>query len=238
MWSSKLKRKRDEKSVDFDVTTFNQGGVRVDLLGFLFNDDRNHLINYKDNKKVWSKDLSGKVIALIFKSLDYEYNYWNSVVKNLLDLHSKLHPAGGFEIVFVAVEDQTPEYYKYRASTPRKCFLDTVSKLPFPAFIMSYEESTIIGVSPRGCELENMPLSFIIDPRDSVFINKNGSQVRFSQLVGKRIIVLSTGYDLMWDTLRELEAIYIKMKGTSDAFEVLFLVEIIPNLLHLIVTVH
>lgn len=54
--AEKSKRKRNkkikiEKKYHFDLTTFDDG-VSVDLLRFLFTDKRNHLMNFKDNKKV------------------------------------------------------------------------------------------------------------------------------------------------------------------------------------------
>ncbi|KAL6549243.1 hypothetical protein OROHE_009088 [Orobanche hederae] len=161
---NKKKSKIQKKKKKFDITNVNEG-ESVDLLGFLFTKKRNHLMNFKDNKKVKAEDLSGKVIALIFKSLDDEYRYWRSVLINLLDLHSKLHPAGGFEILFVAVQNQTHDYYQSLGSTPRNFFLDIVSTLPFPAFMMSDKESRVAGLFFRDSYIENMPISFIIDPQ-------------------------------------------------------------------------
>lgn len=47
-------------------------------------------------------------------------------------------------------------------------------------------------------------------------------QVRFSQLVGKKIIVFFEDYESDLDsTLRELKARYLMMKGTDNEFEVI-----------------
>lgn len=60
---------------------------------------------------------------------------------------------------------------------------------------------------------------------EAVFTRNNGSQVRFSQFVGKRIVVLYETYKTQkWvcsNTLRELKARYLEMKGTNDEFEVI-----------------
>lgn len=51
-------------------------------------------------------------------------------------------------------------------------------------------------------------------------------QVRFSQIVGKRIIVLfQLFYDIPEQTLNKLKALYNQMKGTEDEFEVIHIRE-------------
>lgn len=63
---------------------------------------------------------------------------------------------------------------------------------------------------------------------DSVFRQQNGSQVRFSRIVGKRIIVLFQDYHgcTSEHTLNKLKALYIQMKGTYDEFEVIQIHEV------------
>ncbi|XP_074381130.1 putative nucleoredoxin 2 [Apium graveolens] len=57
---------------------------------------------------------------------------------------------------------------------------------------------------------------------DTVFRRKNGSRVRFSQLLGKRIIVVFQNWGSSFDSLLwDLKEMYVKMKGTSDEFEVI-----------------
>ncbi|XP_074363261.1 putative nucleoredoxin 1 [Apium graveolens] len=57
---------------------------------------------------------------------------------------------------------------------------------------------------------------------DTVFMHTNGSRVRFSQYIGKRIIILFQNvpgtFNSFW---REMKARYIRMKGTDDEFEVI-----------------
>ncbi|KAL6568832.1 hypothetical protein OROHE_003573 [Orobanche hederae] len=61
---------------------------------------------------------------------------------------------------------------------------------------------------------------------DAVFLQHDGFQVQFSQIVGKRIIVLfHYCYDTPEPTLRKLKALYIQMKGTIDEFEVIHMCE-------------
>ncbi|KAL8156136.1 hypothetical protein AgCh_001292 [Apium graveolens] len=58
--------------------------------------------------------------------------------------------------------------------------------------------------------------------QNSVFTKKNGSQVRFFQLVGKRIIVLCQYFLSYFDgSSRDLKERYMKMKSTDDEFEVI-----------------
>lgn len=57
---------------------------------------------------------------------------------------------------------------------------------------------------------------------NAVFRRKNGTQVRFSQLLGKRIIVIFQNWGCYFDNmLWDLKEMYMKMKGTSDEFEVI-----------------
>ncbi|KAL6584693.1 hypothetical protein OROMI_003982 [Orobanche minor] len=58
---------------------------------------------------------------------------------------------------------------------------------------------------------------------DTIFTRNDGSQVRFSQFVGKRIIVLyqSDSWRCDYETLGKLKARYFQMKGTDDEFEVI-----------------
>ncbi|KAL8096971.1 putative nucleoredoxin 1 isoform X1 [Apium graveolens] len=60
---------------------------------------------------------------------------------------------------------------------------------------------------------------------DAVFTRSIGSHIRFSQFVGRKIIVLYETYETdKWvttNTLRELKARYLEMKGTDDEFEVI-----------------
>ncbi|XP_074364044.1 putative nucleoredoxin 1-1 [Apium graveolens] len=57
---------------------------------------------------------------------------------------------------------------------------------------------------------------------ETVFMHTNGSRVRFSQYIGKRIIILFQNvpgtFNSFW---REMKARYIRMKGTDDEFEVI-----------------
>lgn len=60
---------------------------------------------------------------------------------------------------------------------------------------------------------------------ETVFRRKNGSQVRFSQLAGKRIIFLFEGEYPKYDGayfLKNLKDRYMQMKGTADEFEVIY----------------
>ncbi|WOH15623.1 hypothetical protein DCAR_0935166 [Daucus carota subsp. sativus] len=71
------------------------------------------------------------------------------------------------------------------------------------------------------CSAANLELERIKDLKlemlwdlDAIFKQKNGSQVRFSQLVGKKIIVFFENYESDLDsTLRELKARYLMMNG-------------------------
>ncbi|XP_074375712.1 putative nucleoredoxin 1 [Apium graveolens] len=57
---------------------------------------------------------------------------------------------------------------------------------------------------------------------DTVFGKRNGSQIRFSQYIGKRIIVLYQKHPCEFnDFWKELRARYYGMKGTDDEFEVI-----------------
>ncbi|KAL1816022.1 probable nucleoredoxin 1 [Daucus carota subsp. sativus] len=77
---------------------------------------------------------------------------------------------------------------------------------------------------------------------DAIFRQQNGSEVQFSQIVGKRIIVLFQLFnDIPEQTLKKLIALYNQMKGTDDEFEVIHIREeskwghvgaVIPWLMH------
>ncbi|KAL6566489.1 hypothetical protein OROGR_002104 [Orobanche gracilis] len=58
---------------------------------------------------------------------------------------------------------------------------------------------------------------------DAMFTRIDGSQVQFSEVVGKRIIVLyqTSGWRGNYETLGKLRARYFMMKGTDDEFEVI-----------------
>lgn len=58
---------------------------------------------------------------------------------------------------------------------------------------------------------------------DAIFTRNDGSHIRFSRFVGKRIIVLYQTYEWRWscEELGKLKARYFQMKGTDGEFEVI-----------------
>ncbi|WOG99017.1 hypothetical protein DCAR_0418363 [Daucus carota subsp. sativus] len=69
--------------------------------------------------------------------------------------------------------------------------------------------------------MKELKLDKFWDPNIS-FIQKNGPEVKLSQLVGKRIILVIEGEWASGKFLRRLKARYLEMKETDDAFEVIF----------------
>ncbi|KAL8103443.1 putative nucleoredoxin 1-1 [Apium graveolens] len=70
--------------------------------------------------------------------------------------------------------------------------------------------------------IKKLKLDTLWDPNTS-FKQKNGLEVKLSQLVGKRIIFIIDGN---WDSakfLRRLKERYLEMKETDDAFEVIYI---------------
>ncbi|XP_074377658.1 putative nucleoredoxin 1 [Apium graveolens] len=82
--------------------------------------------------------------------------------------------------------------------------------------------------SPTKLKVENVKdlKPEMLWDRDAVFSLHDGFQVQFSQVVGKRIIVLfHYCFDTPEPTLRKLKALYMQMKGTTDEFEVIHMCE-------------
>lgn len=91
------------------------------------------------------------------------------VMTHLLDVYNKLQPAGGFEIVFVAITCDTDDIYSDYTK-------HQFSQMPWPAIPLSDFKSrehlqTIFGVSsPQN---PSSPPSFIIDPRGVVLQSRS-----------------------------------------------------------------
>ena len=85
----------------------------------------------------------------------------------MLDIYTKLHPTGAFEIVFVIVRDADfSQYFKQIPTTAHKHFLQTFPSMPWPAIPLSDRKTckrleTFFAISG---DVHTSPRSIIIDP--------------------------------------------------------------------------
>ncbi|XP_017225251.1 probable nucleoredoxin 1 [Daucus carota subsp. sativus] len=116
---------------------------------------------------VKAKDLQGKVVVLLFMSLINGFGSGKIVITNLLDIYTKLHLTGAFEIVFVIVRDADfSQYFKQIPTTAHKHFLQTFPSMPWPAIPLSDRKTrkrleTFFAISG---DVRTSPRSIIIDP--------------------------------------------------------------------------
>ncbi|KAL6541947.1 hypothetical protein OROGR_011433 [Orobanche gracilis] len=98
-----------------------------------------------------------------------------------------------------------------------------LTRFKIPAFPFSREKVAELLTE----EAKELKLKMLWDP-ESVFGEKYGFQIQYSQLAGKKVIIILEGFYsrksevLFMETLKER---YMKLKGTADEFEVIHIVE-------------
>ncbi|KAL8114913.1 putative nucleoredoxin 1 [Apium graveolens] len=78
-------------------------GDVIDLHDLLFTKNRDYLVRYQNNQQVKAEHLAAKVIAIYFTPI-MDIHCMRYYVPLLENLHIKLYPQNGFEVVFVAVK--------------------------------------------------------------------------------------------------------------------------------------
>ncbi|KAL6583613.1 hypothetical protein OROMI_002902 [Orobanche minor] len=98
-----------------------------------------------------------------------------------------------------------------------------LGRFKIPAFPFSREKVAELLTA----EAKELKLEMLWDP-ESVFGEKYGFQIPYSQLAGKRVIIIFEWfYSCEWEAsfLETLKERYIELKGTADEFEVIHIVE-------------
>uniref|UniRef100_A0A166EHT0 Thioredoxin-like fold domain-containing protein n=1 Tax=Daucus carota subsp. sativus TaxID=79200 RepID=A0A166EHT0_DAUCS len=183
-----------------------------------------YVIN-NQNQEVPVHDLEDKVVALYF----YEEHFSSTdLTTEIQTAYNKLlAKKKNFEIVLVYVYDSidTSEY----ATEEIRIILEDIQPNALagtPNFGISAYPFTRTRVAKREAKyLKKLRLDMFWDPNTS-FTQNNGREVKLSQLVGKKIILVVDGDWGSAKFLRRLRSRFLETKETDNAFEVIYVSKI------------
>ncbi|KAK1358868.1 hypothetical protein POM88_043342 [Heracleum sosnowskyi] len=201
--------KREDECDSEKLNIIKQGDV-VDVSELLFSKHRDYLIRYNDPNPVTAEQLAGKFIVIYFLPFHYHVDIHppDRIFKeSLIDIYNDLKFKNCFEVVMVVDETYGSEAYPF--DEERIAILKAKDKMAFSQhslkellgssqrdFVISNkgEEIPIQTLEDKveGERVKALKLEMLCSP-NTVFKSKDGSQVQFSELAGKRIIFLFEG---------------------------------------------